>query len=184
MEEWRDINGFEGFYQVSSYGRVRSIDRYVTGKDGATRFLRGNMMKLTEYKNPQRDQEQTHYLVVNLRKCGYNRVYMVHRLVAETFIPNPDNLPVPNHIDGNKSNNCVENLEWTTYGENNQHAIDNHLRSPRGRKVCQYDLDENFIMEFKSVTEASRQTGIGRSTISNCLNGRAPENSNYIWKYI
>lgn len=181
-EEWKDIKGFEGYYQISNKGRVQSLDRYVIANNhGGQKLLKGKIMKLAPVITKRK--EATHYLCVNLRKDGYNEVYKVHRLVAEAFIPNPNNLPIPNHIDGNKANNDVSNLEWTTYGENNQHALDMNLRKPRGKVVIQYDLNHNFICEYKSVTEASRITGLGRGSISHCLNGRQESYMGYIWGY-
>ena len=181
-EEWKDIKNFEGYYQVSNLGRIRSLDRYViANKHGGKKLLKSRIMKTTKVKG--RDGDNSHYLCVNLRKEGKNKVCMVHRLVAEAFIPNPDNLPVPNHIDGNKSNNIVTNLEWTTYSENNQHALDTNLRNPRGTVICQYDLNHNFIKEYKSVIEASRENGYNYSSISHCLNGRQKTYKGYIWEY-
>lgn len=110
---------------------------------------------------------------------------MVHRLVAETFIDNISNLPCVNHIDGNKQNNRVENLEWSTYGDNNMHALRNNLRRPRGNKIAQKDLKTKEIINiYKSTCEASRQTGISRGGISHCLNGRTNSSGGYLWEKI
>lgn len=145
------------------------------------RFLHGQDMKLSSQKS--RKNTITDYLVVNLRKNGESSVCMVYQLVAKHFIPNPNNYPVINHKDGDKTNNHVENLEWCTYADNNVHALRTGLRNPRGRAVIQYDGEMNVINEYISVTEASRQTNIGRSSISNCLNNRAENAGGFIWKY-
>ena len=117
---WKSIQGYEGYYEVSDSGEVRSLDRYVadtTGKHaGKKRLLKGSMMKLTEGKTSRKEGG---YLVVNLRKNHTSRVVPVHVLVARAFIPNPDNMPTVNHKDGNKLNNNVSNLEWVSYSENN-----------------------------------------------------------------
>lgn len=182
MEEWRDIRGYEGYYQVSNLGRVRSLNRYVkANKSGGIRLLKGKIMKLTKIKG--RDDSDNRYVVVNLRREGEGKVHQVHRLVAEAFIPNPDNSPIPNHIDGNKDNNCVDNLEWCTYSENNKHALDTGLRRPRGIPIIQYDLEENYIAEYRSATDAARITGLDRGSICHCLNNRRASYANFIWKY-
>ena len=175
MEIWRDINfeDYGEYYQVSNYGNVRSKDRYVkANKNGGIKLLKGQPMKLTVNK-AYRNDAKTGYTVVNLRKEGKNKVAVVHRLVALTFIPNDDTTKeFVNHIDGDKTNNTVENLEWVTTGENNQHAFNTGLRNPRGVRVEQCDLNNNLIAVYKSVTEASKQTGISRGSISHNINGR------------
>lgn len=99
-EIWKDIIGYEGLYQVSSLGRVRSLDRY----DSNNHFLKGRILKLSANGKG--------YLKVALNSNGKAKTYSVHRLVLQSFIPNPDNLPQVNHKDENKTNNNVDNLEW------------------------------------------------------------------------
>lgn len=121
QEEWKDIVGFEGHYEVSSHGNVRSIDRVVSrsGPQGDT-FKKGQI--LNQYVTPKG------YRRVQLRLEGNAQNYMVHRLVAEAFIPNPGGRPQVNHKDGMKGNNSVPNLEWATASENLQHAYEEQLR--------------------------------------------------------
>lgn len=121
MEEiWKDIKGYENWYQISSFGRVRSLDRTVYFKNGKSkRDYIGKILK-QKYHNG--------YAMVNLNMNKDLKVLYVHRLVAEHFLENPNNLPVVNHIDGIKSNNNVLNLEWCTYSENNIHAVNTGLR--------------------------------------------------------
>lgn len=180
---WKSIQGYEGYYEVSDSGEVRSLDRYVadtTGKHaGKNRLLKGSMMKLTEGKTSRKEGG---YLVVNLRKNHTSRVVPVHVLVARAFIPNPDNMPTVNHKDGNKLNNNVSNLEWVSYSENNVHALRTGLRSPRGNAIIQYTLDGDYVATYKSATEAARITGFSRGAISHCLNGRASQSFGYIWR--
>lgn len=113
MEEWKDIEGYEGLYQVSNLGRVKSLVRETpfTNRWGQriTRTRKEFIMKTKEQFNG--------YLYLCLRNCGAKWI-SVHRLVAQAFIPNPDNKPQIDHIDGNKHNNCVENLRWVTAAEN------------------------------------------------------------------
>lgn len=99
-EIWRPVVGYEGLYEVSSYGRVRSLDRY----DSMNRFLRGRILRLFT--------DGLGYLSAHLSSNGKVKSFLVHRLVAQAFIPNPDNLPQVNHIDENPSNDNVDNLEW------------------------------------------------------------------------
>ena len=113
---WKDIPGYEGLYQISEDGQVRSLDRWSRCKGDSLKLRKGRIMKLTE------DAEG--YLGVGLTKDNHQTSFRVNRLVAMTFIPNPENLPLVHHIDCNKQNNCVENLEWVTVSENTQRAFD------------------------------------------------------------
>ena len=180
---WQAISGYEGYYEVSDCGEVRSVDRFVTettGKHaGKQRLLRGSPMKLTETKPADRT---VGYYVVNLHKGRTSRVIPVHILVAKAFIPNPDNMPTVNHKDGNKHNNNVSNLEWVSYAENNKHALANNLRSPRGNPIIQLSLDGSFVAKYRSACEAARETGFSRCVISHCLNGRMKQYAGFVWK--
>lgn len=178
--QWRTIDGYEGYYEVSDNGDVRSLDRFVPNGNYSVRKIQGRMMKLTQSYGRNHDG----YFVVNLRKNHTAKVIPVHRLVAETFIPNPDNLPTVNHKDGDKANNRVSNLEWASYSENNVHALDTGLRLLRGNWIAQYDMSNNIIKTYRSTCEASRITGIGRSMISHCLNHRANSAGRYMWEKI
>lgn len=175
--EWKWINGYEGYYQVSDSGLVRSVDRVVHAKDGVDYKLRGHIMKQSIRKGNREDG----YFVVNLRKNGKGTVFQVHRLVAEAFIPNPENLPTVNHKDGEKTNNHVSNLEWASYGENNVHALKHGLRRPRGNRVLQYSVDGEFLNEYISGAQAARDLGISYGMISHCLNGRARTAGGFVW---
>lgn len=119
IEIWKDINNFEGYYQVSNSGNIRSLDRIITDCFGRKKSNRGK--KLSFGSTP------TGYLFVGLRKEGFKTQQYCHRLVAHHFIPNPQNKETVNHIDGDKSNNNDWNLEWNTRSENTKHAYDNGL---------------------------------------------------------
>ena len=111
MEEiWKDVVGFEGLYQVSSLGRIKSLDRYILKKNGVTEFKRGKMMTLIHNK-------QNNVYEVSLSKQGHRKCRKIHRIVAEAFIhnDNPEEKTTVNHIDGKRENNRVDNLEWSTY---------------------------------------------------------------------
>lgn len=115
MEEWRDIKGYEGIYQVSNMGNVRSMAHTTVYTDGRVGHYEGKMLA------PQNGCNG--YKFVNLSKNGIVNLANFHRLVAETFLPKDDGKNVVNHKDGNKHNNTVGNLEWVTYSENSKHAV-------------------------------------------------------------
>lgn len=138
---WKQIvyDGFETSYEVNENGEVRN------GKTGY-------VLKL----QPTKDE----YYSVSLRVNNRPRMCRVHRLVAMAFIPNPENKPIVNHKDGNRINNKVENLEWVTYSENTQHAVDTGLKpAAKTVEVAQYNLDGTKIDEFFSISDAARDTG-------------------------
>lgn len=161
---WKDIKDFEGYYQVSDDGMVRSVDRVVFQTNGHSLSYKGHIMKQTLARNG--------YYVVNLRNGTKAHTLAVHRLVAEAFIQNADGYPTVNHIDGNKHNNHVSNLEWVSYRDNNVHALVHHLRKPKkGTPVIQYDKDGNYVATYNSSVEASKSTGYNACSISHCING-------------
>ena len=157
-EIWRDIAGYEGLYQVSNMGRVRSIDHIVKTKTGKDMFVKGMMKKPTTYKGG--------YQYVNLQHRKKKKMFQVHRLVAAAFIPNPDNKPEVNHIDAVKDNNCVSNLEWVTGEENNKHAIDNGLIKTTGTFVM---MDDDIT--FESINKCAKYVGVDPHEIRRALKG-------------
>lgn len=125
-EIWKDIEGYEGLYQVSNLGRVRSLGRKFPRKNNTIGFRKPKIKKLCE--TSKRKTKQGYLCTRLLDKNNNSKCEYVHILVANAFIPNPQNKPTVNHKDGNKHNNYIENLEWSTYSENNKHAIDFGLR--------------------------------------------------------
>ena len=186
MEEiWKDIKGFEGRYQVSNLGRVRSLDwpRH-----------KGRILK-------QQITYWGYYRVNIVRECGGVKYIGVHRLVAIAFIPNPNNYPEVNHKDENKLNNMVfinpdgsidyekTNLEWCTtqynlsYGTRNE-RFQKKANEPRMRSINQYDMDGNLINTFKSISEASRMTGTPARLICNiCKKRNAHSTRSFVFRY-
>lgn len=184
MEIWRDVKGYEGVYQVSNLGRVKRIGKY---RNQVREWESNRLLKPAKKNNG--------YMYCQLSKDNKTSPKMVHRLVAEAFIENPENKPTVNHIDGNRANNVVENLEWATYTENNVHMLyDLHgyvigqHRNKRGSKaVLQYDLQGNFIKEYPSYREAQRQTGINAIDVvcrGDNQKGRKQKTAGgFVWKY-
>lgn len=156
------IPGYNGFYQVTTEGEVIS-------------------------PNGLKTQEKSYngYLRVSLWNKGKGKHHLVHRLVAEAFIPNPDNLPMVNHIDGNKRNNNVSNLEWCNLSQNMIHAHRNGLITVRTTKVIQYTKDMQFVKAWESVTEASTTLHINHGNIVTVCNQNTPRKyaGGFIWRY-
>ena len=182
-EVWKDIPGYEGLYQVSNLGRVKSLERVVRNP----RYKSGVMHQPEKIKTPS---VKNGYLKLSLHNDGISKNYYLHRLVADAFIPNPDNKEAVNHINGNKLDNKVENLEWTTAKENVNHAIITGLsktnqknQKSSSKPVAQYDRNMNLIKIYPSMKEAERETGISHSSISWCCSGRFKVGGGYIWKY-
>lgn len=146
-EIWKEIPGYEGYFEVSNLGNFRSKDREVFSRWGGTRNYPGKMLK-TELM-------QDGYSRIVLMKDAIRKRYMCHRVVAETFLPNPEGKPYINHIDGNRSNNCVNNLEWCTQSENEQHSISVLGKSMKNKtfpkKVKCVELDTIFPSMKKAV---------------------------------
>lgn len=144
-EKWKDVDGYDGLYKVSTLGRVKGKHRIKSQQDNG----KG-------------------YLMVRLNKNGESRWHLVHRLVAKAFIENPQNKPTVNHIDGNRKNNKFNNLEWATYSENNLHSYRSNGRKS-ALAVPIYCIETGKI--YKSSYDASKDTGIPQSSINRCANG-------------
>lgn len=162
MEEWKDIKGYEGLYQVSTLGRVRSFHAY---KGSSQRIL-----------VPGRYSRG--YLFVQLSKDKVKTQHMIHRLVASTFIPNPEDLPQVNHKDEDKTNNCVENLEWCTAKYNANYGTRNERVAEKTRKpvMC---VETGEV--FDSVNSAMALTHL--SNIHHVLKGKYKMCGGYHWRY-
>lgn len=185
MEEvWKDIKDYEGLYMVSNEGKVKSLDRIsVSIRNGRRQNIKGAILKATKAFNG--------YYCVGLYCNGKVKRNYVHRLVAEAFITNPHHLPQVNHKDEDKSNNCVENLEWCTaryninYGNTkNKISIANRNNDYLSKPISQYDKDGKFIKEYPCASQAQRETGIDASSIRKVCNNIPKHNTagGYIWK--
>ena len=162
-EIYKDIPGYEGLYQISNLGNVKSLKR--------NKILAKN-------------NNGNGYLYACLSKDGQAKNYYIHRLVSQAFIPNPDNKPEVNHKDENKENNCVENLEWVTSKENTNYGSRTKRASENCQKpINQYDLQGNFIKSWAGGTEIENVTGFARSNISKCCSGKYKTAYGYKWQY-
>ena len=177
QEIWKDILGFETRYQISNLGRVKSLIRTFTKKDGVKMTIGGKLLTIQE----------SEYLKVSFSECGNTNTFTIHRLIAIAFIPNPKNKPQVNHIDGNKHNNDIQNLEWCTSRENVIHAIDSGLMNGRlkGSKNHFSKLNEvevlyirkNFNHTNISMKELTSKFNIKKATLYRIINRTA-------WKHI
>ena len=207
IEEWRPVVGYEGLYEVSSFGRVKSLARKVPSRGGGFRPIPERI--LVAHRNGRG------YMNVILCKNGREHKHgLVHRLVAEAFIPNVYGKPNIDHIDCDPINNCVWNLRWCTQRENCNNATSRHRGSiakagqnnpmygkrneqvHNSRKVACFTKDGEYVATYPSVAEAERQTGIRGSSIMSCAlgtrrfdkrDGKYYVNKSaggYIWRYI
>lgn len=175
-EEWRAVPGFEGYYEVSNLGNVRSIDREVIMKNGVKRKTRGRMLRLGKYNS------QSSYAGVTFCVDGVPSKHSVHRLVASAFIPNPDNLPEINHKDEDKRNNTVENLEWCDRKYNALYGTANIRKAmTQGKPVLQMK-DGKIVNAYPSAGLAAACTGATQGGISSCCRGEMRTSGGYEWK--
>lgn len=176
MEKWIPIKGYEGWYEVSTNGYVRSVDRRVNFEDGRHATYKGRSIKTSINSNG--------YLIAGLWKNSKSKVVYIHRLLAEHFIPNPHKKKFVNHIDGNKLNNNLTNLEWVTILENNRHAQEVGL-SPEthiAKRVNQYDKSGKLLASYYSYYEAAKAVNGDHSKISLVVRGIRKTHMGFVWK--
>ena len=174
-EEWKPVVGYEGLYEVSNLGRVRSLDRVVKRCDHSM-FRKGTILRGQPDKNG--------YLLVSLRREGKEYKAKVHRLVANAFIQNPENKPFVNHIDGNKDRNDILNLEWVTALENSHHAKSNGLLRPaKGEDSGKHKLSEQDVLSIrklvrsgKSMNSVAKMYGVSFTSVRYIIIGK-----NWAW---
>lgn len=186
MEIWRDIEGYEGLYQVSNLGNVLSLEKYIKShNEERTQYRPARLLK--QHKN------QFGYMKVWLWKDSKRKEFAVHRLVADAFIDNPNNKPCVNHIDNIRDNNCVDNLEWCTYKENSQWAEIQGRRiftkewrnkisaTRRTKPVIGTDEQGNEIY-FEKLSDVAK-SGFDPKAIIKCCKGLQKKSKGYTWKY-
>lgn len=178
-EIWKDIEGYEGLYQVSNMGRVRSVERTVWNGKGY-------------FKTPERIRKASAngygYLEVVLFKDGKRKAYSVHRLVASAFLDNSEGYKEINHKDEDKTNNCVENLEYCSRSYNNTYngrakKAGKKAAEKRCKPVFSVNKESGLIMWWQSAKDAERYTGIASSHITECCKGRLKSTGGHIWFY-
>ncbi len=194
-EIWKDIIGYEGLYQISNLGRVKSLPKKLKCRNGFFRIK-------TEKIIPNRINNKGYFTITlwNNYKC---KTFLTHRLIAIHFIPNIENKPCIDHIDTDRLNNSIDNLRWCTHKENMNNPISlinnstskkacssrtNKTKKERGRKtapkdVCRYDLHGKYIDTFYSATDAENKIGISQSDISACCLKKKPSAGGYLWAF-
>lgn len=180
-EEWKDVVGYEGIYQVSNYGSVKSLER---------KTFHGKVC-FTSKEKPMKQCLRGGYKTVCLRKDNAKKMQRVHRLVAQAFISNPENKQFVDHIDGDRLNNVVTNLRWCTPREN----MNNEVTYPRNRralqeawnkrskKVYQYTLNGEFIQEWTNTSQASKATNATKQSIKLCCEGKYRSANGFRWSF-
>lgn len=179
MEEvWKDIEGYDGAYQVSNLGRVKSVARLTT---------RPCQYGVREYRIPEKVLRQrmgtSGYLCVNLHHDGKQVTEMIHRLVALHFCKGYADGMTVNHIDEVKTNNRADNLEWVTQKENNNHGTGIQRREKHPKAVIQLSLSGEFIREWPSINAAAESVKANPSQLGHCCKGERPTAKGYRWKY-
>lgn len=184
FEVWKPVVGYEGLYEVSSFGRVKSLDNTILHKDGITTFRKGRILKSKTERNG--------YMRVVLSKESKHIHYSIHRLVAYAFIPNPYEFPCVNHKDENKQNNHVDNLEWCTHKYNNNYGnfsekLSSSLRKNGNkniRRVLQVSLDGTILKEYECMNDV-KIYGFCPAKVGRCCRNKNHNfvHLNYIWVF-
>jgi len=174
MEQWEDIKGYEGIYQVSNIGEIKKLETKMPMPYGGFRLDKEKILVKAVCKKG--------YYNIGLSKSNKKSSYKVHRLVALAFIPNPENKPQVNHKNGVKTDNCVGNLEWCTGSENVKHSYKNGLSDNVLKAASKKVIDTSNGKIYKSCTDAANVLGISKTTLSHKLCGI--DNNNTTFKYL
>lgn len=181
METWKPVCGYEGLYEVSDLGNVRSLDRTVRNKNGWA-VKKGKTLAPASINSG--------YLKVQLWRDNVGQSHLVHRLVADAFLENPNHFSEVNHIDENKLNNCVTNLEHcnraynANYGTKNQRMTQKRRGVPVGEQaILQYTKDGVFVNRYESALKAAKAVKGDNSGICKCANGTYRSSCGFIWRW-
>lgn len=174
-EIWKPIKNFDN-YLISNYGNVKSLSRTIKAPRGRTRVIPERILKPGKIHHG--------YCVVVLSNSQHTSTMRVHRLVAEAFLPNPNNFPMVNHKDENTSNNCVDNLEWCTAKYNTNYGTGIYRRSKsKSKPIIQLGIDNSIIKNWASAKEAAIELGLQPGNISRCCKGTRKQAYGFIWRY-
>ena len=180
-EEWRDIKGYEGLYQISNLGRIKSFDKVIAQKNNSTAIKKGRILKPST--------SHSGYYQIVLSKQSIRKSYKVHRLIWLAFYGSiPEGYEV-NHINEIKTDNRLSNLNLMTHKENCnwgtgiERCHNQLINGKCSKSVLQFDLNDNFIKEYSSINQAKRETGFNSSDISSCCKGKRKTAHGFKWKY-
>lgn len=187
-EVWKDIPEYEGYYQVSNMGRIKSLDRYVTMKrrcdsHAQTRLLKGCIIKMNLSRGG--------YGICHLKRNSTSKIVKYHRVVCSVFHPNPDNLPEVNHKNEIKTDNRADNLEWCTRQYNAnwgtailRKSINSRNHPSKSKPVYQFTLNGKILKKYPSIKEAARCTSVKEANISSvCYGGKSKSAGGYLWSF-
>lgn len=170
IEKWEDIQGFECRYQVSNSGRIKKLPYELVSKDG-------RLFKFDEHILKGSTEKYSRYRTVELTDTsGREQYFYIHRLVAQAFLPNPDNLPEVNHKDGNKENNTSDNLEWVSRQGNIDHALRTKAHNGGGHLPCRKVIRLDNYSSYKSIGQCAKSFGVCDSTVYSHINRGTPLN--------
>ena len=180
IEIWKDIKDYEGLYQVSNLGNVRSLDMTIIqlhhwSNQYVKHIYKGRLLKGSKNSNG--------YRTITLHKGKKTEKRLLHRMIAEAFIPNPNNYNYINHKDNNPSNNNVNNLEWCTQSYNIKYAYEQGNKTPPNTKEINQLKNGNILRTFISISDAERKTGIKGANISKCCRKLRNYAGGYQWEY-
>lgn len=176
-EIWKDIPGYAGIYQVSNLGRVKSLQRVITRENGWEQTINERFLKQANLNG---------YKIVGLRKKDFHKTYLVHVLIAKSFIENPHKKQFVDHIDTNRSNNNVSNLRWVTRLENNNNPITLSKLKLSARDISKPVLQLKngvIVKEYNSINEAAKINGFSPIAICKVCKGERKNHKGYMWRY-
>ena len=181
FEVWQDIPDYEGLYQASTYGRIKSVERICVRGRGGAQTLPEKLLKFSIRRG---------YCAVHLCKNGMVKTFAVHKIIALTFLPNYFNLPCINHKSEVKTSNQVWNLEWCTtyynnnYGSRNIRSKETQQKNPKlGKIVKQFSLEGKLVATYQSTGQAARENGFSKGNIINACLGKYKQRYGFIWRY-
>lgn len=184
-EIWKDVIGYEGLYQISTLGNVKALKKIRNVGPGC------KSIRVYPEKIMRPSISRDGYSLIGFRKDGLCTTYLVHRLIALHFIPNPENKPQVNHINGVKTDNTVVNLEWVTVSENGLHSYKNGLQKPQKGKdhvnskpLRQLTLEGELVRTWESCRQVERTLGYPNTHINACCNGKIKHSRGYKWEFI